>query len=106
MIRANAPLSFFEVANGFPFVMSAILAFSAQHLATEMNSSEISSIGFQHRGVALQGLTETLGALAPQNSDPILAASILLLWQESDWFASSEPLASHTLTCTGMDGHL
>ena len=89
-MRANASFSFFEVANGFPFVMSAILAFSAQHLATEMNSSEISSIGFQHRGVALNGMTEAIGALTPQNSDSILAASILLLWQESDWLVPSE----------------
>ena len=77
--------SFFEVAHGFPFVMSAILAFSAQQLANDLNSNDLGNLAYQHRGVALAGLTEAIGALTPGNSDPILAASILLLWQESDW---------------------
>ena len=70
---------------GHPFVMNAILAFSAQHLAAETGSDEVNGVAFQQREAALQGMTDAIGALTPTNADPILATSILLLWQEQDW---------------------
>ena len=40
--------------------------------------------------LASDGMTEAIGALTPQCSNPILGASILLLRQESDRLAPSE----------------
>ena len=66
--------------------MSAILAFSATNLASEANSSEARSLAYHHQGVALNGLHNAIGNFSQENSDPILAASILLSWQASDWY--------------------
>ena len=77
---------FLDTAAGFDFVMSAILAFSATRLATESNSTETKNLALQHRGIALNGLHGAIGNFSEDNSDPILAASILLSWQASDWY--------------------
>ena len=68
--------------------MSAILAFSAQNLAGETDSADLGNLAFQHRSIAMQGLCQAIGALTPENSDPVLAASILLLWQAPDWYVA------------------
>ncbi|MCJ1435635.1 hypothetical protein MMC27_005010 [Xylographa pallens] len=76
---------FLDTATGYDFVMSAILAFSATHLASMTNSVETKNLAYHHRGVALSGLHGAIGSFSEANSDPILAASILLSWQASDW---------------------
>ncbi|MCJ1402960.1 hypothetical protein MMC11_006182 [Xylographa trunciseda] len=76
---------FLDTAAGYDFVMSAILAFSATHLASVTNSVETKNLAYHHRGVALSGLHGAIGNFSEGNSDPILAASILLSWQASDW---------------------
>lgn len=65
--------------------MSAILAFSATNLAAETKSVETRNLAYHHRGIALNGLHVAIGNFSNVNSDPILAASILLSWQASDW---------------------
>ena len=77
--------SFLDTAAGHDFVMSAILAFSATHLASVTNAVETKNLAYHHRGVALSGLHGAIGTFSEANSDPILAASILLSWQASDW---------------------
>ena len=77
--------SFLNAAEGFGFVMSAVLAFSATHLAWLTNSTETKSLAYHHRGVALKGLHEAIGRFSRDNSDAVLAASMLLSWQTSDW---------------------
>lgn len=65
--------------------MSAVLAFSATHIAWLTSAIETSNLAYFHRGVALKGLQGAIGNFSRDNSDAILAASILLSWQASDW---------------------
>ena len=83
--QADCEHSFLDTALGYDFVMSAILAFSATHLAAETNSIETRNLAYHHRGIALNGLHNAIGNFSQENSDPILAASILLSWQAADW---------------------
>lgn len=78
-------LRFFDAAVGHDFVMSSILALSATHMAWMTNSTETNNLAYFHRGVALKGLQEAIGNFSENNSDAILASSILLSWQVSDW---------------------
>ncbi len=77
--------SFLDAAVGYDFVMSSILAFSATHLGWMTNSTETKNLAYYHRGVALKGLHGAIGRFSRENSDPVLAASILLSWQAADW---------------------
>lgn len=84
-------LSFLKMASTYPFVMHAVLAFSASHLAWRTDSAMTSSIAQQHRGVALKGLQAAVADFSAENADAALAASIILSLQASDW---SAPLPS------------
>lgn len=76
---------FFDLSYNNDFVMSAILAFSATHLASETKSIDTRNLAYHHRGTALNGLHTTISNFNQANSDPILAASLLLSWQTHDW---------------------
>jgi len=65
--------------------MSSILAFSATHLAWMTGSSETNNLAYHHRGVALKGLHEAIGSFSRRSSDAVLASSILLSWQATEW---------------------
>ena len=65
--------------------MSSILALSATHLAWMTDSDETWNLAYFHRGVALKGMQEAIGDFSESNCDAVLAASILLSWQASDW---------------------
>ena len=65
--------------------MSAILTMSASHLAWITRNQETKQLAYHHRGVAIQGLHNALGAFSRDNCDAILAASIILSWQASEW---------------------
>jgi hypothetical protein len=67
------------------FVMSAVLAFSACHLAWQTKNAETENLAYYHRGVALKGLHEAISAFSRENSESILAASMLLSWQATEW---------------------
>jgi hypothetical protein len=43
-------------------------------------------MAYEHRGVALKGLHEAIGAFSRENSDAVLAASLLLSWQATEWY--------------------
>ena len=77
--------SMLEAAVGYDFVMNSILAFSASHLASLTNSIETKNLAAYHSGSALKGLHEAIGNFSRENSDAVLAASILLAWQATDW---------------------
>ena len=66
-------------------MMSAILAFSATHIAWQTNNTETKNLAYYHRGVALKGLHGAIDNFSSANSDAILAASILLSLQAADW---------------------
>ena len=66
--------------------MSAILALSASHLAWKTRNAETEHLAIHHHGVAIKGLHEAIGSFSRENSEAILAASMLLSWQASEWY--------------------
>lgn len=67
------------------FAMNALLALSATHLAWQTKNSDTDHLAYHHRGIALKGLHEALGTFSQENSEAVLAASMLLAWQATDW---------------------
>lgn len=43
-------------------------------------------MAYEHRGNAIKGLQEAIGSFSRENSDAVLAASLLLSWQATEWF--------------------
>ncbi|KAI9675650.1 MAG: hypothetical protein M1817_001017 [Caeruleum heppii] len=76
---------FLKIASSYTFVLHAILALSATHLAWASECSATGNIAYHHRGIALKGLQEAIGQFSRDNSDAILAASILLSLQSTEW---------------------
>jgi Fungal specific transcription factor domain len=65
--------------------MHALLALSATHIAWLTDCPLVNQMAFEHRGIALKGLHEAIGTFSTENSDAVLAASLLLSWQAADW---------------------
>src|SRR5882757_8730747 len=65
--------------------MHSLLALSASHLAWLTGCPLAANMAFEHRGVAIKGLHEAIGSFLRQNSDAVLAASLLLSWQATGW---------------------
>jgi len=65
--------------------MHAALAFSANHLAWVSQSSETRNLAFNYSAAAMKGLHEAIGSFSKANSDAVLAASLLLSWQSTEW---------------------
>lgn len=78
---------FLSIASSYPYVMHALLSFSANHLAWSRSSNETRNLHIQHGTIALRGLHEAIGSFSHANADAVLAASLLLLWQATDWYA-------------------
>jgi len=76
---------FLSISWSHDFVMSAILALSASHLSWKTKDIETEHLAYHHRGVALKGLHEAIGSFSQDNSEAILAASMLLSWQATEW---------------------
>ncbi|RYN44252.1 hypothetical protein AA0112_g192 [Alternaria arborescens] len=76
---------FLSIAATHPFVMHSILAFSASHLAWISQSTETRNLAFHHASLALKGLHDGITNFTRHNSDAVLAASLLLAWQATDW---------------------
>ena len=77
--------SFLAMASSHTFVMHALLAFSANHLAWIHNSEQCRNQHHAHCSTALGGLHRTIAHFSPHNADAVLAASLLMLWQAKDW---------------------
>lgn len=69
--------------------MHSLLALSASHLAWLTGCPLAANIAFEHRGVALKGLHGAIGSFLRENSDAILAASLLLSWQATEWLVET-----------------
>ena len=69
--------------------MHALLSFSANHLAWVHSSTETRNLHLHHGSIALRGLHDAIGSFSPANADAILASSLLLLWQATDWYVVS-----------------
>ncbi|KAL4809273.1 hypothetical protein BDV18DRAFT_77895 [Aspergillus unguis] len=78
---------FLSIAISNDFVMSSILTFSAAHLAWITRNQETRQLALHHQGVAIQGLQKAISSFSRENSEGILAASILLSWQASEWLS-------------------
>ncbi|EAT90682.1 hypothetical protein SNOG_02470 [Parastagonospora nodorum SN15] len=76
---------FLSIAAAHPFVMNSILAFSASHLAWISQSTETRNLAFHHSSIALKGLHDGITTFTKLNSDAVLASSLLLAWQATDW---------------------
>ncbi|KAJ9630275.1 hypothetical protein H2204_008493 [Knufia peltigerae] len=79
--------SLISTAMQHEFAMSALLALSASDLAWQTKNNDTYNLAYQHRGIALKGLHEAIGDFSRENSEAILAASILLSWQATEWRA-------------------
>lgn len=75
-----------SIAASHPFVMHSILAFSASHLAWISQSNETRNLAFHHASIALKGLHDGITNFTKLNSDAVLASSLLLAWQATDWY--------------------
>ncbi|KAF1811830.1 hypothetical protein P152DRAFT_398471 [Eremomyces bilateralis CBS 781.70] len=76
---------FLSCAASQPFVLHALLSFAAAHLAWVTQSPETRNLAFQHNMIAMKGLHEATPLFSKANSDSILAASLLLSWQSTEW---------------------
>lgn len=65
--------------------MHALLALSTSHAAWLADRPLGEQMANEHRGIALKGLREAIRVFSPANSDAVLAASLLLSWQEVEW---------------------
>lgn len=65
--------------------MHALLAFSAMHIAFLTDCPLVGGMAFEHRGAAFSGLHEAISSFSRENSDSILAASLVLSWQATEW---------------------
>jgi hypothetical protein len=81
-----AMIRFLSIASSYPYVMHALLSFSANHLAWTQSSPETRNLQIHHGSIALRGLHEAIGSFSSANADAILAASLLMLWQATDWY--------------------
>ncbi|MBE7180385.1 MAG: hypothetical protein INR71_04095 [Terriglobus roseus] len=90
-MHAKFQFRFLSAASSHQFVMHAVLSFSANQLAWMTQSNETRSLAMQHRAVALRGLHEAIGAFSQANSDAVLAGSLLLAWQATDWYGLTSP---------------
>ncbi|KJZ77751.1 hypothetical protein HIM_02928 [Hirsutella minnesotensis 3608] len=86
-----------------PYVMHALLAFSAMHIAFLTDCPLVGSMAFEHRGVALSGLHEAIGSFSRESSDAILAASLVLSWQATDWRSWTQLMQGTSTVIDAMD---
>jgi hypothetical protein len=67
------------------YVMHSLLAFSAMHIAFLTDCPLVGNLAYEHRGIALKGLQDAINVFSRETSDAILAASLVLSWQATDW---------------------
>ncbi|KAI9735387.1 MAG: hypothetical protein M1818_006582 [Claussenomyces sp. TS43310] len=76
---------FLKIGATYRFVMHALLALSATHMAWLTDDALVNQMAYEHRGIALKGLHEAIGSFSGENSDAVLAASLILSWQATEW---------------------
>lgn len=55
------------------------------HFAYMTGCPAVGNMAYEHRGIALKGLQEAIDTFSRETSDAILAASLVLSWQATDW---------------------
>lgn len=74
-----------QIGASYDYVLHALMAFSAMHLAHLTDSPVVGNMGYEHRGIAFKGLQQAISVFSKENSDAILAASLVLSWQATEW---------------------
>ncbi|RMI98450.1 hypothetical protein CDV36_016107 [Fusarium kuroshium] len=92
-----------RIGNMTPYVMHALLAFSAMHIAFLTDCPLVGSLAYNHRGIALEGLQEAIGSFSRETSDAILAASLVLSWQATDWCSWAQLIQGTSSVISAMD---
>jgi len=80
-----SPTRIIKIGATESYVMHALLAFSAMHIAFLTGCPLVGSMAYEHKGIALKGLQEAISSFSRETSDAILAASLVLSWQATDW---------------------
>ncbi|KAL5583839.1 hypothetical protein FOVSG1_015518 [Fusarium oxysporum f. sp. vasinfectum] len=86
-----------------PFVMHALLAFSAMHIHFLTICPLVGGMVYEHRGLALKGLQEAISLFSRETSDAILAASFVLSWQATDWHSWIQLMQGTSSVIGAMD---
>ncbi|KAK0635714.1 hypothetical protein B0T17DRAFT_483321 [Bombardia bombarda] len=85
------------------YVMHALLAFSAMHIAYLTDCPLVGNMAYEHRGIALKGLQEAIDTFSKDTSDAILAASLVLSWQATDWRSWTQLMQGTSSVIEAMD---
>jgi hypothetical protein len=85
------------------YVLHSLLAFSAMHLAYLTGCPAVGNMAYEHRGVALKGLQEAISTFSRETSDAILAASLVLSWQATDWRSWTQLMQGTSSVIEAMD---
>ncbi|KAK8067093.1 hypothetical protein PG997_013840 [Apiospora hydei] len=85
------------------YVMHALLAFSAMHIAFLTDCPIVGNMAYEHRGIALKGLHEGIGTFSRETSDAVLAASLVLSWQATDWRSWTQLMQGTSSVIDAMD---
>ncbi|KAH8661042.1 hypothetical protein BGZ61DRAFT_369779 [Ilyonectria robusta] len=86
-----------------PYVMHALLAFSAMHIAFLTDCPLVDSMAYEHRGIALKALQDAISTFSRETSDAILAASLVLSWQATDWRSWTQLMQGTSSVIDAMD---
>ncbi|KAL1882984.1 hypothetical protein VTK73DRAFT_506 [Phialemonium thermophilum] len=85
------------------YVLHALLAFSAMHMTFLNEDPLVGNMAYEHRGIALIGLHGAISTFSKENSDAILAASLVLSWQATDWKSWTQLMQGTTTVIEAMD---
>lgn len=85
------------------FVLDALLAFSAMHLSFMYACPLVGNMAYEHRGEALKGLHKAINTFSQETSDAILAASLVLSWQATDWPSWTQLMQGTSAVIKEMD---
>lgn len=91
VVAADKTTRFLKIGMDYSFVMHALLALSATHLHWLTECPLTGTMAYEHRGIAMKGLHEAIGQFSRENSDAVLAASLLLSWQATEWSVKISP---------------
>lgn len=92
-----------RIGTTYHYVMEALLAFSAMHIGFLTDCNFLSNIAFEYRGDALVGLHQAIGSFSRETSDAILAASLVLSWQATDWRTWTHLMQGTSTVIAAMD---
>lgn len=86
-----------------PYVMHAVLAFSAMHIAFMAECDGVKNMASEHRALAISGLHAAIGSFSRETSDAILAASLVLSWLASDWHSWTQLMQGTSTVIDAME---